>query len=586
MLPQRSDSYAALSRRDFLASAAGVACVKMLAGASLASPQEFAKREASGRRGLVVSVSEPATQVGIEVLRNGGNAVDAAVAVAFALAVTYPPAGNIGGGGFMNVFVPNHLRPRFPKLTSPAIVFDYREVAPLKAHKEMFRAGDSPHQHKAVGVPGTVAGLALAHQTLGRLPWRRLVEPAVALAQDGFAVDAPLAQSLNNILAQSKSFAELQRVFAPPSGDRWQAGDKLRQPDLAWSLRQIADGGAGVFYQGPIADRLVVEMQRGGGWITHDDLRAYRAHMRSPTTFRFAGCEILGCPPASSGGITLALILRQMENFPYREWGRWDIRTLHVLLEAMRRAYAERARWLGDPDFVKIPEHLLDPDFAKRLARSIRLDTATPSRDVAPDIPLTSEGNETTHFSVLDADGMAVANTYTLEHSYGSRIVVRGAGFLLNNEMSDFNWFPGRTTSGGLIGTLPNQIAPGKRMLSSMTPTIAVQDGRAVLLTGSPGGRTIINTVAQVLLNRLAFALPPRACVDLPRLHHQWFPDEVRYEASELLDTTLIAALERVGHRMVRSGRQGDAHSIFYLAQHDTYQAVADTRVSGAAAAL
>ncbi|MCS7160462.1 MAG: gamma-glutamyltransferase [Gemmatales bacterium] len=571
------------SRREFLKRTVGVLwCGASSSGAS-AQVQERDFREASGRNGLVVSVSAPATQVGIEILRAGGNAVDAAVAVAFALAVTYPPAGNIGGGGFMNVFVPPVLRARFPKLSQPAIVVDYREVAPLKAHREMFQRGDSPHQHKAVGVPGTVAGLALAHAMLGKLPWRRVVEPAIALARDGFAVDAPLASSLQNILNQSKAFPELQRVFAPPDGQRWKAGAVLRQADLAWTLKQIADGGAEAFYHGPIAEKIIAEMQRGGGWIHRDDLKAYRPKLRSAIFFRFGQYEIYSNPPASSGGITLSLILRQVAEFPYRQWGRWDLRTLHVLIEAMRRAYVERARWLGDPDFVPIPDHLLDPEFARRLAKSIRLDRATPSRELAPDIVLTPEGTETTHFSVLDADGIAVANTYTLEHSYGSRIVVRGAGFLLNNEMTDFNWFPERTTAGGLIGTPPNQIAPGKRMLSSMTPTIAVRDSRPVLITGSPGGRTIINTVAQIILNRLAFELPPRSSVDLPRLHHQWFPDEVRYEPADSWGADLLQGLRRLGHQVVAAGRQGDAHSIFYDDERATYHAVADGRVSGSA---
>lgn len=548
---------------------------------------EAASREASGTRGLVASVSEPATRVGVEILQAGGNAVDAAVAVAFALAVTHPPAGNIGGGGFMTIFVPPSLRAKFPKAPAGAAnVIDYREMAPLKAQKEMFRKGDSPYQHKTVGIPGTVAGLALAHSSYGRLAWRELVEPAVRLAREGFTVDAALADSLNRVLARSKPFAEFQRVFAPPDGCSWKAGDRLGQPELAWSLQEIATGGADAFYRGAIADRLIAEMERGGGWITRDDLRAYRARWRQPIQFSYAGCEIYSAPPVSSGGICLALILRQMEHFPYRDWGRWDVRTVHVLVEAMRRAYADRARWLGDPEFVPIPDQLLDPQYAVRLAKTISLDRATPSREIAPDIPLTPEGNETTHFSVLDGDGLAVANTYTLQHSYGSRIVVRGAGFLLNNEMTDFNWFPGITTTAGQIGTPPNQIAPGKRILSSMTPTIAVQHDRPVVIIGSPGGRTIINTVAQVLLNRLGFGLSPAASVALPRLHHQWFPDEIRFEPGEAISETLLKALRRRGHRTVRGLKQGDAHSIFYDAARRQYHAVADHRVSGSALAV
>jgi gamma-glutamyltranspeptidase/glutathione hydrolase len=538
------------------------------------------RHTAEARKGMVVSVSPPATAIGVEVLRKGGNAVDAAVAVAFAMAVTWPEAGNIGGGGFMLVHPPN---------AKEAVVIDFREKAPGAATRNMFAGKEEPSSYLLVGVPGTVRGLARAHQRFGKLPWKDLVLPAVKLAEKGFPVDEALARSLNSVVNKFKDFAELQRVFGKGKGKEmspWKVGDRLVQEDLARTLRLIADKGADAFYQGKIADLLVAEMKKGGGLITHKDLRAYQARVRRPIHGRFRGYDIYGPPPPSSGGICLVEMLHTLENFDLKKQGRWSAQTLHYLIEAMRRAYCDRARYLGDPDFVSIPPHLTSKTYAKKLAESIAPRKATPSEELAPDIPLAGDGDSTTHFAVIDEAGMGVSCTYTLEHSYGGKIVVRGAGFLLNNEMGDFNPRPGITTRQGLIGTPANEVRPGKRMLSSQTPTIVARDGKVVLLTGSPGGRTIINTVLQVVLNVLEWNKPLREAVDAPRLHHGWFPDEVRVERALARNHgKVLDQLRKWGHRVViTSGKQGDAHSIWVDHDRKLYLGVADQRRDGAAA--
>ena len=564
------------------------------------------------QRAMVVSVSRPATEVGVEVLRRGGNAVDAAVAVAFALAVTYPEAGNIGGGGFM-MMAPGGGR--------AVECVEYRETAPGASTRTMFRPGESTYTHRAVGVPGTVRGLGLAHQRFGKLPWKELVMPAVRLAREGFTVDRAVAASINRVLRASPDKAELRRVFG--KANEWQAGDRLVQRDLADTLSRIAEGGADAFYTGAIAERIVAEMRAGGGLITADDLAKYKAQVRRPIHTTYRGYDIYGPPPPSSGGVCLVQMLNVLERFdlgsaraprghsnghattkgqrasndtpgPARRAGptledRWSADTLHLLVETMRLAYCDRARHLGDPDFTKIPENLTSEEYAAKLAASIDLTRATPSEKIAPDIALAPQTDHTTHFSIVDPDGMAVANTYTLEDRYGSRVVVRGSGFLLNNEMGDFNWRPGVTDRRGTIGTEPNTIAPGKRMLSSMTPVIVARDGKPVLVTGSPGGRTIINTVLQVVVNVIDFEMPLSEAVAAPRLHHGWFPDEIRFEeAGNPNYAAVVKELERRGHHFSRQpvdrqmGRQGDAHSI--RVRRDRLEGMADARISGHAA--
>ena len=522
---------------------------------------------------MVVSVSAPGSDVGVAILKQGGNAVDAAVATAFALAVTYPQAGNIGGGGFMTVY---------PGRGAEPVVIEYRETAPAAATPTMFRKGDGAHGHRVVGVPGTVRGLAAAHQRFGKLPWKAVVLPAVKLAEDGFPLDLHVASALNAVLRAEPAFPELRRVFGKPGGGTWSAGDRLVQPDLARTLRGLADKGPDVFYTGPVAAQLVAEMKAGGGLITAADLAGYTVNVRAPIHGVYRGYDIYAPPPPSSGGTCLVEMLNILENFDLPKQERWSPRTLHLMIEAMRRAYCDRARYLGDPAFVKTPAHLTSKEYARTLARTIDPNKATRSEDLAKDIPLAAESENTTHFSVIDKDGMAVANTYTLEHAFGSRVVVKGAGFLLNNEMMDFNWRPGVTDRQGGIGTAPNQIAPGKRMLSSQTPTIVAKDGKVVLVTGSPGSRTIINTVLCVVVNVLDYGMDVQQAVDAPRLHHQWFPDIVNFEGDAAYASTR-KQLQAMGHTLA-SKRQGDAHSIWVDPRTGAYHGAADRRNSGKAA--
>jgi gamma-glutamyltranspeptidase/glutathione hydrolase len=514
---------------------------------------------------MVVSVSPDASVVGRDVLARGGNAIDAAVATAFALAVTFPEAGNLGGGGFMLIHFPDNHAP---------VVIDYRETAPAAASPDMFFKKEDRTAHRLVGVPGTVRGLALAHENRGKLPWRVLLLPAIRLAREGFPVNADLASSLNRVLAANADKQELQRIFGNHS---WKPGDVLRQPDLAETLQLIADHGADAFYTGPIADSIVTEMQRGGGLITKADLANYRPQLRTPIHGQYRGCSIYAPPPPSSGGVALVEMLNILSHFDLAQHDRYSSQTLHLMTEAMRRAYADRAKFLGDN---ADPQSLLDTDHAARLAASIDPNKATASESLAAEITLRDEPQNTTHFSIIDAEGIAVSNTYTLEDSYGGKIVVPGAGFLLNNELGDFNPQPGVTTRTGQIGTTPNLPAPGKRPLSSMTPTIVTKDGKVVLVTGSPGGRTIINTVLCVLVNYIDYHMPPRQCIDSPRHHHQWFPDRIQAEQGVPRE-----GLERLGHKFDPTARrQGDAHSIFYDPATGQWIGLADTRRAGAAA--
>lgn len=532
-----------------------------------------AEKAVEARNGLVVCVSPPAADAGLELLKQGGNAVDSAVATAFAMAVTYPAAGNIGGGGFMVVHPPQ----------GAPVVFEYRETAPAAATKDMYAKDSERLGHKVVGVPGTVRGMELAHKKFGKLAWKDVVMPAVKLAEEGFLLDAKLASSLNSFVGGSSGFPEARRVFGKNGGEAdWEAGDRFVQKDLGAALRQIAEKGPDAFYTGDLADKLVAEMKAGGGLITKADLAAYRAMERKPIHGTFRGYDVYAPPPPSSGGVCLIEMLNILENFDLKKQGRWSADTLHLMVEAMRRAYCDRARFLGDPAFTKIPEYLTTKEYARKLAQQIDREKATKSEALAKELKLAPEGDSTTHFSVIDKDGMAVANTYTLEHSYGSRVVVKGAGFILNNEMVDFNWRPGVTDRTGGIGTPANQIAPGKRMLSSQTPTIVAKDGKVLLVTGSPGSRTIINTSLCVVLNVIEFGMDIQSAVDAPRLHHQWFPDEARFEGwAEHRDT--VEKLRAMGHTMT-GVRQGDAHSIWVDPKTGIFHGAADKRIIGKAA--
>jgi gamma-glutamyltranspeptidase / glutathione hydrolase len=532
----------------------------------------------TAERGMVVSVSAPASEAGAAILAQGGNAVDGAVATALALAVTYPPAGNLGGGGFMMVL---------PRPGAAPVCVEYRETAPAAATANMFAMDESHLGAKAAGVPGTVRGLTLAHAQFGRLPWPALVEPAIELAAQGFAIDAALAKSLNAILAEraSRGCGEMLRVYAPPPGHAWQAGDRLVQPDLAATLKHLAAHGAEGFYHGPAAAAIVAEMEAGHGLITAADLADYAAKVRTPMHGTYRGYDVYAPPPPSAGGIALIEMLNMLEPLDLRRLGPQSPETCHLMIEAMRRGFLDRARYLGDQDFVEVPAFLVGKPYAASLSRQIDRQHASSSTQLAPDIPLHIEGEHTTHFSVVDSDGMAVANTYTLEQSYGSRVMVRGSGFLLNNEMGDFNWTAGHTDQRGNIGTQPNLIAPGKRMLSSQTPTLVLKEGRAYLVTGSPGGRTIINTVLCVVLNVLEFDMDLPAAVAAPRWHHQWLPDQVKFEGIQHGDYRVLrAVLAAMGHAFdPAAGRQGDAHSILIDSHTGIITGVADRRISGKA---
>lgn len=523
--------------------------------------------------GMVVSANVLASRAGVDVLRAGGNAVDAAIATGFALAVTRPSAGNIGGGGFMVI--------RFPDGRTTA--FDFREKAPIAAHAEMFLdeqgeySYDLHHDsHLAVGVPGTVAGFALAHERYGQLDWAPLVEPARRLAADGFELGDALADSFEGVLPRMERYPASVAKFTKEDGSNYGAGDVWRQPDLAGTLGRIQEQGPDGFYTGETARLLAAEMRRGGGLITEEDLARYQAKERTPIHDTYRGYDIIGMPPPSSGGIAVVEMLNILEGYDLAAMGHNSAAYIHHVAEAMRRAYRDRARYVADTDFADVPiERLTSKEYAATLRQAIDPAQATPSSPT--DVTQPYESPQTTHYSVVDADGMAVSVTYTLEQGYGSKIVVPGAGFVLNNEMGDFNPKRGLTTEDGLIGTEPNLVRPEQRMLSSMSPTIVARDGALVAVVGSPGGRTIINTVLQVILNIVDFEMGIRQAVDARRIHHQWLPDRIRVEEDGVTAET-VAALEGMGHAIQVRGEQGSAHSIMIDAATGERVGAADTR--------
>lgn len=529
------------------------------------------------KRQVVVSQEANASDVGRDILRKGGNAVDAAVGTAFALAVTHPAAGNIGGGGFLVAYLADRKQ---------VVSVDFREMAPKSSTETMYLGKDGkllPHHRagpRAAGVPGTVSGLELAHKKWGKLPWAELVRPSVVLAREGFVITDTLAQSLNSQLFRPKQndlqkavddlsndpdrlsdFEASVAAFRRPDGKPWKGGDRLIQKDLADTLERIEKGGADGFYKGKTADLIVAHMKALGGEMTADDLAAYRAKERTPLSGTYRGHTLYGMGPPASGGILILQMLNILEPFDLKGDGPKSEKTIHRVTEAMRRAFYTRASVIADPDFVSIPvETLISKPHAAWLALNIT-DKATPSETLAPFPIDRPEGMHTTHFSTMDSDGSAVALTYTLEEGYGSKSVVPGAGFLLNNEMGDFNLIPGRTDTSGRIGTVPNRIAPRKRMLSSQSPTIVLKNGKVRVVTGSPGGRTIPNTTLWVLLNVLEFGLEPKAAVEAPRTHHQWFPDVLNLEGRSWPESTRDALKAR-GHTLRILPVQGDAHTI------------------------
>lgn len=556
--------------------------VLALVGSSVPSAAQHAGSTAIGAEGAVVSVEGHATAIGLDVLREGGNAIDAAIAVGLALAVTHPQAGNLGGGGFMVIYLAEEER--FTTL-------DFREMAPAAAHPELYLGEDGRPVRganyvgwKAVGIPGTVAGFEQAHRKWGRLEWRRLVEPALDLARDGFLVDPYLASSFERVAPTFRRFESSAEAFLRADGTSIAAGQRFRQPDLAWSLGQIADRGAEAFYRGPIAERLVAAMDANGGLITAEDLAGYRAVEREPVRGEYRGWEIISMGPPSSGGTVLVEMLNLLENFELAELEPEGPELVHRMTEAMRQAYHDRARFLGDADFGDVPvERLTSKSYAEELAADIASDRARSSAELGAPILTPAESMETTHYSIVDGDGNAVSTTYTIEAGFGAKVVAPGTGFLLNNEMGDFNEWPGVTDERGRIGTEPNLIAPGKRPLSSMTPTILARDGRPIALIGSPGGKTIINTVLRIIVNVVDFGMSLPDAVAAPRFHHQWMPDTLFVEAA--FPESVRDALRALGHE-VRAGFrvQGDAHTI-WIYPDGARLAVADRRRSGAAAA-
>lgn len=532
------------------------------------------------KNGMVVSTSHFASKVGADVLKNGGNAIDAAVATAFALAVTWPAAGNIGGGGFLV----------YHGADGTVTAFDFREKAPLAATEKMYLGEDGKIKENsnhdgllAVGVPGTVAGLYLAHQRLGSKKWSDLVKPAAELAEKGIPLTWALYDGQKWLESAAETYPTTAKTFLKNGKTSHEPGETWKQPDLAATLKRIQKNGRDGFYKGKTAQLIADFMHKNGGIITEEDLAKYQAQERAPVKGNYRGYDIISMCPPSSGGISLILMLNILEGYDLEKIGHNSAAYLHLLTEAMRRAFADRAKYLGDPDFnPNMPvSQLLSKDYAAELRTGIDPYFATKSS--LEGVSLTYESEETTHFSVVDAQGNMISLTYTLEYGYGSRIVVEGAGFLLNNEMGDFNPIPGHTDERGLIGTPPNLVRPEKRMLSSMTPTIVAKDGKPVMAIGSPGGRTIINTVLQVILNVVDHKMDIAEAVEAGRIHHQWFPDVTRIErGATSLDTQRL--LEAMGHETRWIGGQGRAMGIFIDREKGILYGAADSRSPDGAA--
>lgn len=526
-----------------------------------------------GQNGMVVSSNVLASQVGVDVLKKGGNAIDASIATAFALAVTHPEAGNIGGGGFLV----------FMNAASEVTTIDFREKAPLAATAHMFldstgklMKGINHDSLKAVGVPGTVAGLYLAHQKYGKLPWKELVQPSVDLAKNGFIMSWNLYGDALWINEWSKSTDFMYSYFHNAKGEITKPGEIWKQPSLAKTLELIRDKGQDGFYKGEIADEIENYMKHNGGIITKKDLEKYTAIERKPIKGTYKEYEIYSMPPPSSGGVALVEMMNILElaNLDSVEFNSTSY--VHLMAEVMRRAFADRAEYLGDPDFnPDMPLYqLTSKDFAKKRFDNIDMTKASISDSALYGHPY--DGNNTTHFSVVDKEGNAVSLTYTLEYGYGSLMGSNKLGFIFNNEMGDFNPIPGITTNSGQIGSAPNLIAPEKRMLSSMTPTIVAKNGKPYLVIGSPGGRTIINTVFQTVLNVLAYDMQIDKAIEAMKVHHQWLPDEILYE-KHLMSPDTRATLEAMGHRLREVDNLGSLMGITYDAKYKIYIGAADS---------
>ena len=506
-----------------------------------------------GKNGMVASEQGLATQVGLDILKQGGNAIDAAVAVGFALAVVLPNAGNIGGGGFMVLH---------DDKTGKDVAIDFREIAPAKASRDMYLDnqgnvidGKSLFTHDASGVPGTVAGMEYALKKWGTMPLSKVLEPAIKLADKGFIVSDVLAQTLKEEKSTLGKWSSSKAIFFK-NGEPLKSGDLLVQKDLAKSLRLIAKQGAKAFYQGEIATKIAKEMQSQGGTMTLEDLKAYKVVERQPIIGDYRGYKVVTMPPPSSGGVHLIEILNMLEHYPIKEDGVNSAKNIHHMAESMKLAYADRSEYLGDPDFVKIPvTGLTSKAYANELAKTIDDNKARLSSNIKPGKPQPYESDQTTHFSVMDKAGNAVAVTYTLNLNFGSGIVVAGTGILLNNEMDDFSVKPGVPNAFGLVGGTANAIEAKKRPLSSMTPTIVMKNNKPWLVTGSPGGARIITTVLQSVVNTIDHEMNPAEAIITPRVHHQWLPDELRVEEGISPDT--IKLLQDKGHNVVTKAPMG-----------------------------
>ncbi|WP_296243779.1 MULTISPECIES: gamma-glutamyltransferase [unclassified Psychrobacter] len=511
------------------------------------------------KNGMVASQEAIASDVGLKILKDGGNAVDAAVAVGFALAVTLPRAGNIGGGGFMMIYDAKQGK---------TVALDYREKAPSSASRDMYLDKDgnavsdlSRYHGLAVGVPGTVAGLLKALDDHGTMNRGQVMAPAIALAENGIEVTAGLSESLEALSDRLQKWPSTKKIFFKPDGSAYQPGELLRQPDLAKSLKLIAAKGSDGFYKGETARKLVKAVNEAGGNMSLQDLVNYEAIARKPVRGEYRGYEIVSMPPPSSGGIHIVQILNILEGYPLKDYGQNSAQTIHLMAEAMQLAYADRAEYLGDSDFIDVPASgLTSQAYADKLRSLINPNKATPASTVKANNPLPYESDQTTHFSIVDKDGNAVANTYTLNFSYGTGLVAEGTGILLNNEMDDFSAKPGVANAYGLIGGDANAVEANKRPLSSMSPTFVFKDSKPYIVTGSPGGSRIITTVTQVISNVIDHDMNIAEATHAPRIHDQWLPDEIRIEKALNVDT--IKKLESMGHKVSPQEAMGSTQSI------------------------
>lgn len=533
----------------------------------------------AGKNGMVVTASELASKVGVEILKKGGNAVDASVAVGFALAVTYPTAGNIGGGGFMVI--------RMADGTTTSV--DYREKAPGSAHSDIYLDENknpvpnmSSENVTSSGVPGSVAGLIYALEKYGTMKLEEVIQPAINLAKDGFELEYRLANSFRYNLESFEKYPSTLKIFSK-NGEAYQTGDIFKQSDLGNTLLKIKTNGRDGFYKGEVAELIVKQVSENGGWITLEDLAAYKPVERKPVIGSYRDYQIISMGPPSAGGIVLTQILNILENYEFKRdvWGSSNY--IHNLVEAMKYAYADRSKHIGDPDFYDVPiENLISKNYAKEIFNKIS-DRATPSELIAPtDFSSYNESEETTHYSVIDKFGNAVSTTTTINSGYGSKVVVEGAGFLLNNEMDDFSIQPGVPNQFGLTGGEANKIEPNKRMVSSMTPTIVLKKGSPYLIIGSPGGSTIMTVVLQVLLNMIDFNMDIQRANDLPRIHHQWLPDRIDYEPFGLSEDVKINLINR-GHKIGFERVLGRMDAIFIDQESGIYYGSTDKRGYGAA---